>query len=122
MIKVISKNKKRLVRKQRAKDKVRGTKTKPRLMIYKSLKNIYVQLIDDEEQRTIFAFSTLNKEYFGSIKNKKNKEAAKKIGELIAEKLLGNGIKNIVFDRNGYRYHGKIKLLADAAREKGLIF
>ncbi len=122
MIKIISRNKNRLLRKQRTKDKVRGTGSKPRLVIFKSLKNIYVQLIDDEKQSTILSVSTLNKEQFGKLKSKKNKDAAKKIGELVAEKLLEKGIKKVVFDRNGYKYHGKVKFFADAARQKGLIF
>ncbi len=122
MKKMISKNETRILRKQRFKSKVRGTETKPRLVVFKSLKNIYVQLIDDEKHNTIFSLSTLNKEYFGKLKSKKNKDAAKKIGEIIAEKSLEKGIKNVVFDRNGYKYHGKIKIFADTARSKGLIF
>jgi large subunit ribosomal protein L18 len=122
MKKMISKNETRILRKQRLKSKVRGTETKPRLVVFKSLKNIYVQLIDDEKHNTIFSLSTLNKEYFGKLKSKKNKDAAKKIGEIIAEKSLEKGIKNVVFDRNGYKYHGKIKIFADTARSKGLIF
>ncbi len=122
MKKIISKNESRILRKQRFKLKVRGTETKPRLVVFKSLKNIYVQLIDDEKHNTIFSLSTLSKEYFGTLKSKKNKDAAKKIGEIIAEKSLEKGIKNVVFDRNGYKYHGKIKIFADTARSKGLIF
>jgi large subunit ribosomal protein L18 len=122
MKKIISKNKNRIFRKQRLKGKVSGTESKPRLVMFKSLKNIYVQLIDDEKQNTILSLSTLNKEYFGKLKSKKNKDAAKKIGEIIAEKSLEKGIKNVVFDRNGYRYHGNVKLFADTARSKGLIF
>lgn len=122
MIKTTSRNKTRLLRKERTKDKVRGTGSKPRLVIFKSLKNIYAQLIDDEKQQTVLAVSTLNEKQFGKLKSKKNKDAAKKIGELVAEKSLEKGIKNVVFDRNGYKYHGKIKIFADAARSKGLLF
>lgn len=122
MIKIISRNKKRLFRKQRVKEKMHGTEAKPRLVVFKSLKNIYAQLIDDEKQHTIFSISTLSKEYFGKFKSKKNKEAAQKMGELVAEKSIEKGIKQVIFDRNGYKYHGKVKLFADTARQKGLIF
>ena len=76
MIKTIGKNKNRIFRKQRLKGKVSGTESKPRLIMFKSLKNLYVQLIDDEKQNTILSLSTLNKEYFGKLKSKKNKAAA----------------------------------------------
>ncbi len=122
MIKIISKNKNRMLRKQRVKERMHGTEAKPRLVVFKSLKNIYVQLIDDDKQQTILSMSTLNKEYFGKLKSKKNKDAAQKIGEIVAEKSIEKGIKRVVFDRNGYKYHGKIKLFADTARQKGLIF
>lgn len=122
MIKIISKNKNRMLRKQRVKERMHGTEAKPRLVVFKSLKNIYVQLIDDDKQQTILSMSTLNKEYFGKLKSKKNKDAAQKIGEIVAEKSIEKGIKRVVFDRNGYKYHGKIKLFADTARQKGLLF
>jgi len=111
-----------LLRKRRTKKKVFGTATRPRLVIFKSLKYLYVQLIDDENQHTMLSLSTLNKEYFGELKSKKNKEAAKVLGEKVAEKSLEKGIKQVVFDRNGYKYHGKLKIFADTARSKGLIF
>ncbi len=122
MIKITSKNKHRLERKGRTKGKITGTEAKPRLVIFKSLRNIYVQVIDDQKQHTLLSLSTLNEEYFGKLKSKKNKEAAKKIGEMIAAKSLEKGIKSVVFDRNGYKYHGNVKLFADTARSKGLIF
>ncbi|MGB9735240.1 MAG: 50S ribosomal protein L18 [bacterium] len=122
MIKVLSRNKIRMLRKKRSKGKVFGTAIRPRMVIFKSLKHIYVQLIDDEKQHTVLSLSTLNKEYFGDLKSKKNKQAAERIGEKIAEKSLEKGIKQVVFDRNGYKYHGKIKIFADTARSKGLIF
>ncbi len=122
MIKKISRNTNRLLRKSRTKGKIVGTESRPRLVIFKSLKNIYAQVIDDQKQHTLLSLSTLNDEYFAKLKSKKNKDAAKKIGEMIAEKTIEQGIKNVVFDRNGYKYHGNIKLFADAARSKGLIF
>lgn len=122
MIKVLDRNKIRILRKQRMKGKIFGTEARPRLVIFKSLKHLYVQLIDDEKQHTLLSLSTLNKEYFGELKSKKNKEAARILGEKIAEKSLEKGIKQVVFDRNGYKYHGKLKIFADTARSKGLIF
>ncbi|MCL5276903.1 MAG: 50S ribosomal protein L18 [Deltaproteobacteria bacterium] len=122
MIKVISKNKNRIFRKGRTREKIHGTEAKPRLVVFKSLKNIYVQLVDDEKGHTMFSISTLDKKKFGGLKSKKNKEAAQKIGQLVAQELIEKGIKQVVFDRNGYKYHGKIKLFADTARQKGLVF
>lgn len=122
MIKMLNRNKVRMLRKKRIKGKTFGTATRPRMVIFKSLKHIYVQLIDDEKQHTLLSLSTLNKQYFSDLKSKKNKQAAQKIGEKIAETSLEKGIKQVVFDRNGYKFHGKVKIFADAARSKGLIF
>ena len=122
MIKRISKNEKRIDRKSRSREKLRGTHEKPRLVVFKSLKNVYVQLIDDEKQSTILSMSTLNNEDFAGLKSRKNKKAMQKIGEMTAQKSIESGIKKIVFDRNGYKYHGNIKLFADTLRSKGLIF
>jgi len=113
---VISRNKLRLHRKKRVRAKVFGTSQKPRLAVFKSLKNIYVQLIDDEKGNTLVSID-VNK-----IKAKNNLEGAKKMGKLLAEKCLKKKIKNVVFDRAGYKFHGKIKALADGAREGGLKF
>lgn len=112
----------RLRRKKRIRKKVKGTKERPRLCVYKSLRHIYAQLIDDENGRVITGASSLSKEIRHEIKYGGNVEAAKKVGLLIAKKALEMGIKECVFDRNGFKYHGRIKALADMAREAGLRF
>lgn len=119
MLKVNDRNKMRHKRKLRIKEKVKGTATRPRLCVYKSLNNIYAQVIDDTNGHTIACTSTLGKEH----RNKGNNiEGAKGVGMMIAKKVLEKGIDTVVFDRNGYIYHGKVKALADAAREGGLKF
>lgn len=106
----------------RIRKRVLGTPERPRLCVFKSLNHIYAQVIDDTKGQTLVSASTLDKELKDQKINKSNKEFAKKVGELIAEKALKLGISKIVLDRAGYRYHGCIKALADAAREKGLQF
>lgn len=106
---------------ERVRRKVRGTAARPRLAVFKSLNHLYVQAIDDESGRTIAAASTVEKDLRGKHAGA-NAAAAKAVGELIAERLVQSGSKSVVFDRAGYRYHGKIKALADAARAKGLEF
>lgn len=119
MIKKISKNEARATRQRRVRATVKGTSARPRLSVFRSLNNIYAQVIDDEKQITLVAASTLEKE----VKTKaSNIEAAKEVGTLIAKKALEKNIDTVVFDRNGYLYHGKVKALADAAREAGLKF
>lgn len=112
----------RIKRKLRIRKKISGNSTRPRLCVYKSLNHIYVQIIDDEKQHTLCAASTLSKELKSTLKSTKSKEAAIAVGKLIAEKALKAGITKVVFDRNGYKYHGKVKLLAESAREAGLNF
>lgn len=112
----------RIKRKMRIRKKINGTSERPRLCVYRSLNHIYAQLIDDERGNTICAASTLEKELKGDLKSLKSKEAAAVIGKAIAERALKLGIEKVVFDRNGYLYHGRIKVLADAAREAGLKF
>jgi large subunit ribosomal protein L18 len=109
-------------RKRRIRKKIFGTKDKPRLCIYKSLKEMYAQLIDDSEGRVITGISTLTKELKTEVKYGGNVNAAKKVGEYIGKKASGLGITHVVFDRNGFKYHGRVKALADGAREAGLIF
>lgn len=109
-------------RHKRIRKKVHGTSERPRLCVYKSLNHIYAQIIDDSKGHTIVSASTLDKELREFSGNKSNINFAKKVGELIAERALQAGITKIVFDRSGYRYHGCIKALAEAAREKGLQF
>jgi large subunit ribosomal protein L18 len=106
----------------RIRKKVIGTPERPRLCIFKSLNNIYAQIIDDTKGHTLVSASTLDKELRENEGHKGNKEFAKKVGELIAERALKLGITKVVFDRTGYKYHGTVKALADAARQKGLQF
>ncbi len=108
-------------RKLRIKYKIRGTHERPRLCIYKSLNHIYAQLIDDESGTTIVSASTLDLDLKDKVKGS-NVNSAKVIGEAIAKKAKEKGITEVVFDRNGYIYHGKVKALADSARESGLKF
>jgi len=101
---------------------VKGTSERPRLCVYKSLKNIYVQVIDDDQGKTLAAASTLSPELKGKLKSSRDVEAAKAVGKLLAEKTKSAGIDKVVFDRNGFLYHGRLKQLAEAAREGGLEF
>ncbi len=102
--------------------KVKGTEIRPRLNVFKSARHIYAQVIDDSRGATLAAASTLSAELKGQPKAKGKVEAARRVGALIAEKALGRSIQKVVFDRNGFLYHGRIKALAEAAREKGLDF
>jgi large subunit ribosomal protein L18 len=106
----------------RIRKRLQGTSTKPRLSVYKSLNHIYAQLIDDAAGKTILSASTLEKEINSAVKHGGNLDAAKKVGASIAKKALSKQITDVVFDRGGYKYHGCIKALADAAREQGLKF
>ncbi len=106
--------------KMRIRKTVRGTAARPRMSVFRSNKQIYVQLIDDLAQQTLVSASSSDKG-FGDEKMTKI-EQAKKVGKLIAERALAAGIQNVVFDRNGYLYHGRVKSLAEAAREGGLKF
>ena len=108
--------------KARIRGRVSGTPERPRLTIYKSLKRIYVQAVDDTKGITLAAASSLEKDLRGSLKNGANIEAAKAVGASIAARLKEKGITAVVFDRNGYVYHGRVKALADSAREAGLQF
>ncbi len=109
-------------RKMRVRKKVFGTPERPRLAVFGSLNHIYAQVINDMEGRTIAAASTIEKDIRGKTGHGGNIEAAKEIGQLIAKRALEKGVKKVVFDRGGFRYHGRIKALADAAREGGLEF
>ncbi|MFL0249183.1 50S ribosomal protein L18 [Clostridium neuense] len=104
----------------RVRKKISGTPERPRLAVYRSEKNIYAQIIDDVNANTLVSASTLDKDF--SLKIGSNKEAAKVVGEEIAKKALAKGIKQVVFDKGGYIYHGRIKELAEGAREVGLEF
>lgn len=106
----------------RVRKKIKGTSARPRLNVFRSLKQIYAQVIDDTTGTTLVAASTLDEALKGKLKFGGNKEAAKEVGTLIAKKAIDKGIKQVVFDRGGYIYHGRVKELADAAREAGLEF
>ena len=119
MVKKTDRKMERARRHLRVRRKISGTQDRPRLCVYRSNKNIYVQIIDDVAGNTLVQASTLDKE----VKTKhSNKEAAKEVGSLIAKRALEKNIKSVVFDRGGYIYHGVVKELADAAREGGLNF
>ena len=119
MIKKINRKEERQRRHTRVRNKISGTPERPRLCIFRSNNNLYVQVIDDIAANTLVAASTLDKE----VKTKyANKEAAKEVGTLIAKKAKEHKIENVVFDRGGYIYHGIVKELAEAAREGGLKF
>jgi large subunit ribosomal protein L18 len=105
---------------QRIRKKVSGTAERPRLAVHFSARHVYAQVIDDDAGKTLAAVSTLQKDLAG--KKAANRESAERVGKAIAEKLLAKKVENVVFDRGGYIFHGKVKALADAAREGGLKF
>ncbi len=121
---VKTRREKRIIRHKRIRKKVFGTAERPRMAFFKSLNNLYVQIIDDEAGKTLVSASTIDKDFVEKygVRGGKNIEIAKKLGEFIAEKALAKGIQNVVFDRGGFIYHGKVKAFAEAAREKGLKF
>ena len=116
----------KLVRRERRRRRVRrsvfGTPERPRLAVFRSLKNISAQIIDDVAGRTLCSASSLNKAVADQLKSGGNKAAATTIGQILAERARMQGIRKIAFDRSGYRYHGRIKALAEAARKAGLEF
>lgn len=109
-------------RHRRVRKKISGTAEKPRLNVFRSLENIYAQVIDDETGRTIVAASTLDEEIKSAVKSGGNVEAAKLVGKLVGRRAIEKGISTVVFDRGGYKYHGRVAALADGAREAGLKF
>ena len=119
MVNKADRNKARLRRHKRVRGKISGTAERPRLNVYRSSANIYAQIIDDVKGVTLCAASSLDKEFTG---NGGNKEAAKEVGKMIAKVAADKGITNVVFDRGGYIFHGRVKELADGAREGGLNF
>lgn len=120
MISKIDRNALRHKRHQRVRKKVNGTSERPRLSVRRSSKHIYAQIIDDVKMITLASASTLDKEF--SLDKSDNKEAAREVGKLIGKRATEKGIKDVVFDRSGYIYHGRIKELAEGAREAGLNF
>lgn len=122
MYKKVNRNEKRLIRHKRIRKKVFGTSERPRLCVYKSLKYIYAQIIDDEKGHTLVAASSLEPEIKSRLSSTKSVEAAEYVGRVIAERAKEKGITKVVFDRGGYPYHGRVKALAEAARQAGLEF
>jgi large subunit ribosomal protein L18 len=122
MIKLVDRNKVRLRKHVRVRKKISGTAARPRLAVFRSARHIYAQIIDDVAGNTLVAASTLDEALKGSEGHGGNKVAAKAVGRLVAVKALENGISQVVFDRGGYLYHGRVKELADGAREGGLQF
>lgn len=116
MFKAIDRNKQRKIRHRRMRFYLKGTPERPRLNVFRSNKQIYAQIIDDKNSVTIAQASSIK------LENGANIEGAKEVGKLVAERAIEKGIKKIVFDRGGYLYHGRVKALADAAREAGLEF
>jgi len=112
----------RVKRQVRVRRKVQGTVERPRLCIFRSAKHIYAQIIEDVTGKTLVTASTVSKDVAEGQKYTGNVEAAKAVGSAIAKKALEQNIKHVVFDRNGFLYHGRVKALADAARESGLSF
>ena len=119
MVNKADKNKARLKRHRRVRSKISGTPECPRLNVFRSSKNIYAQIIDDVNGVTLAAASTLDKEFEGYGGNK---EAARKVGQLVAKRAADKGITEVVFDRGGYIFHGRVQELAEGAREGGLNF
>lgn len=117
----MSKQTPRLHRKERIRKRLSGTTERPRLAVYKSLKHIYAQIVDDSSGKTLAFASSLSKELKGKLEGKKTDEA-KAVGKLIAEKAKAAKVEQVVFDRSGFPYHGRIAAVADAARESGLKF
>ena len=109
-------------RQRRVRSRVAGTAERPRLNVYRSLSNIFVQVIDDESGHTLAQASTIDAELKAKMAGKKKTEQAQVVGAAVAERTLAKGLKAVVFDRAGYHYHGRVKALADAARAAGLEF
>jgi large subunit ribosomal protein L18 len=122
MLKREDRNLRRQRRHLRVRQKVRGTPERPRLCVFRSLAHIYAQVIDDEAGRTLAAASTLDPEIREQAAAVKKTDAGKLVGQLIARRALERGIRRVVFDRGGYRYHGRVRALAEGAREGGLEF
>lgn len=112
----------RLKRKERIRKKISGTVDRPRLSVFRSAKHIYAQIIDDQAGHTLAAASTLSPEIRDKLKGLKKTDAAREVGKLLAEKAKAKGIVKVVFDRNGFMYHGRVKSLAEGCREHGLVF
>ena len=122
MITVNDKNKDRVIRHKRVRKNLSGTAKRPRLCVYRSLTNIYAQIIDDEKGVTLVSASTLDKEVAEQLKGKNKTEQARLVGEIIGKRAIAKKIKAVVFDRGGYLYTGRVQAVADGARSAGLEF
>ena len=109
-------------RQQRVRKKVRGTDARPRVCVYRSLKHIYVQVISDDRGLTLAAVSTLSPQLKGKLKTTKGVGAAKQVGQLLGQVCKEKNISRVIFDRNGFLYHGRVQALAEALREAGVVF
>ncbi len=112
----------RLKRKKRIRKKVSGSPERPRLCVFRSARHIYAQIVDDSQGRTLAAASTLSKEIKDKVQGLKKGEAAREVGKLLAQRAKERGIQTVVFDRNGFLYHGRVKSVAESCREAGLSF
>jgi large subunit ribosomal protein L18 len=112
----------RIKRHERIRNRLEGSAARPRLSVFRSLRHIYAQIIDDAAGNTLIAASTMDKEVSGLCAGLKKAEAAKVVGRILAERAKAQGVTQVVFDRGGYQYHGRVKALADAARAAGLEF
>ena len=122
MVSKESRQKIRVKKHMKIRNRFSGTAERPRLAVFRSNNHVYAQVIDDVAGKTIVSASTLEKDIKAELKNTDDIEAATKVGDIVAKRALEKGIKAVVFDRGGYIYHGKVKALADAAREAGLEF
>ncbi len=122
MKKLLDRELKRIYRHRRIRKTMSGSSDRPRLFIHRSLKNLSAQIVNDTERKVLFGMSTLNKTVKGKIKNGGNVDAAAVLGESVAEEAKKKGITKVCFDRGGYKYHGRVKAFADAARKAGLEF
>jgi large subunit ribosomal protein L18 len=117
-----SRNKLRVRRHDRIRKRLKGSAERPRLSVFRSLHHVYAQVIDDATGRTVVAASTREKAVADGLKSKASTAAAQRVGEIVAQRAKEKGVTAVVFDRGGYKYHGRIKALADAARSAGLEF
>jgi large subunit ribosomal protein L18 len=112
----------RRIRHKRVRDRIRGTTDRPRLCVFRSLNHIYAQVVDDSKGQTVACASTLEPEIMAEVDGKAKAARAELVGSLVARRALSKGIAQVVFDRGGYKYHGRVKALAEAARQGGLHF
>lgn len=122
MLKTFDRREARRRRHHRIRKKVAGSPERPRLAVYRSHNHIYAQVIDDVHGHTLVAASTIDPALRGQLDGLSKKEQASRVGQLVAERARAKGVRQVVFDRGGYRYHGRVKALADAVREAGLEF